>query len=245
RNLKKSEESLLGMEKEIQANEKEIKDLTEQLTLLEDKAAEVINDCRKAEEALPAVQQEHCSLLQEIKTIQDAEHELQKEALNVKLKIEQIDSNISAHQSKIKYWQKEISKLSLHPVDDKPPEELPVLSQEELEAIKDPDVITNQIALLEAQCHEMKPNLGAITEYKKKEELYLKRVAELDNITNERDNFRQAFEDLRKQRLNEFMAGFNVITNKLKENYQMLTLGGDAELELVDSLDPFSEGIMF
>ncbi|XP_015492831.1 structural maintenance of chromosomes protein 4-like [Parus major] len=41
------------------------------------------------------------------------------------------------------------------------------------------------------------------------------------------------------------MAGFNVITNKLKENYQMLTLGGDAELELVDSLDPFSEGIMF
>lgn len=41
------------------------------------------------------------------------------------------------------------------------------------------------------------------------------------------------------------MAGFNVITNKLKENYQMLTLGGDAELELVDSLDPFSEGIVF
>lgn len=36
------------------------------------------------------------------------------------------------------------------------------------------------------------------------------------------------------------MAGFNVITHKLKEMYQMLTLGGDAELELVDNLDPFS-----
>ena len=36
-----------------------------------------------------------------------------------------------------------------------------------------------------------------------------------------------------------------VITNKLKEMYQMITLGGDAELELVDSLDPFSEGIVF
>ncbi|KAM6065169.1 structural maintenance of chromosomes protein 4 isoform 3-T3 [Theristicus caerulescens] len=245
RNLKKSEESVLRTEKEIEDNEKEIKDLTEELTTLEEKATEVINDCRQAEEALPAAQEEHRSLLQEIKTIQDDEHALQKEALNIKLKIEQIDSHISAHQSKIKYWQKEISKLSLHPIDDKPPEELPVLSQEELEAIKDPDVITNQIALLEAQCHEMKPNLGAIAEYKKKEELYLKRVAELDDITSERDNFRQAFEDLRKQRLNEFMAGFNVITNKLKENYQMLTLGGDAELELVDSLDPFSEGIMF
>ncbi|KFP96952.1 SMC4 protein, partial [Haliaeetus albicilla] len=245
RNLKKSEESVLRTEKEIKNNEKEIKDLTEELTKLEDKAAEIINDCRQAEEVLPGVQEEHRSLLQEVKTIQDDEHALQKEALNIKLKIEQIDSHISAHQSKIKYWQKEISKLSLRPIEDKPPEEFPVLSQEELEAIKDPDVITNQIALLEAQCHEMKPNLGAIAEYKKKEELYLKRVAELDDITAERDKFRQAFEDLRKQRLNEFMAGFNVITNKLKENYQMLTLGGDAELELVDSLDPFSEGIMF
>ncbi|NXW27362.1 SMC4 protein, partial [Phaetusa simplex] len=245
RNLKKSEESVLRTEKEIESNEKEIKDLTEELTKLEDQATEVMNDCRQAEEALPAVQEERRGLLQDIKTIQDDEHALQKEALNIKLKIEQIDKHIFEHQSKIKYWQKEISKLTLHPIEDKPAEELPVLSEEELEAIKDPDVITNQIALLETQCHEMKPNLSAIAEYKKKEELYLKRVAELDDITNERDNFRQAFEDLRKQRLNEFMAGFNVITNKLKENYQMLTLGGDAELELVDSLDPFSEGIMF
>lgn len=27
--------------------------------------------------------------------------------------------------------------------------------------------------------------------------------------------------------------------------FQMITLGGDAELELVDSLDPFSEGVVF
>ncbi len=32
---------------------------------------------------------------------------------------------------------------------------------------------------------------------------------------------------------------------KLKEMYQMITLGGDAELELVDNLDPFMEGILF
>ena len=39
------------------------------------------------------------------------------------------------------------------------------------------------------------------------------------------------------------MEGFGIITGKLKEMYQMITLGGDAELELVDSLDPFTEGI--
>lgn len=50
---------------------------------------------------------------------------------------------------------------------------------------------------------------------------------------------------IRQRRKDEFMASFKKITIKLKEMYQMITLGGDAELELVDSLDPFSEGVNF
>ncbi|NXB99510.1 SMC4 protein, partial [Orthonyx spaldingii] len=245
RNLRKCEEALQRTEKELQENEREMKNLTAELTTLEDKASEVMNECRQAEEALPAVQEEQKNLLQEMKTIRDAEHALQSEALSIKLKIEQIDSHISTHQAKVKYWQKEISKLSLHPIEGEAPEELRALGEAELAALEEPDVLSRRIALLEAQRQELRPNLAAIAQYREKEELYLKQVGELDDITNERDKFRQAFEELRKQRLNEFMAGFNVITNKLKENYQMLTLGGDAELELVDSLDPFSEGIMF
>lgn len=60
------------------------------------------------QEALPAVQEEQKNLLQEMKTIQDAEHALQSEALSIKLKMEQIDSHISTHQAKVKYWQKEV-----------------------------------------------------------------------------------------------------------------------------------------
>ena len=52
---------------------------------------------------------------------------------------------------------------------------------------------------------------------------------------------REAWETARRARLEGFMAGFTAISHKLKEMYQMITLGGDAELELVDSLDPFSE----
>jgi hypothetical protein len=36
-------------------------------------------------------------------------------------------------------------------------------------------------------------------------------------------------------------AAVAICSLKLKEMYQMITLGGDAELELVDTLDPFSE----
>jgi len=88
-------------------------------------------------------------------------------------------------------------------------------------------------------------NMGAIAEYRKKETDYLARVAELDQVTEERNNARKEHEELRRQRLEMFMDGFGTITLKLKEMYQMITLGGDAELELVDSLDPFSEGIVF
>lgn len=70
-------------------------------------------------------------------------------------------------------------------------------------------------------------------------------VAELDEVTEERNIVRKTHEELRRKRLEMFMDGFGQITLKLKEMYQMITLGGDAELELVDSLDPFSEGIVF
>ncbi|KAF6725817.1 Structural maintenance of chromosomes protein 4 [Oryzias melastigma] len=245
RNLKKCEESVAHLQSELEENEKLMKDLTEQLKTVEDEAGEIMKSCQEAEAALPEVQEQYQKVSKEIKVLQKQEHELQAESLNVRLSIEQIDATITKHNGKIKYWQDEGSKLSLHVIEGQPAEKLPVLAAADLEAISDPNVIVNKMSTLEIQCSNLKPNLGAISEYKKKEELYLQRVAQLDEITAERDTFKCSYEDLRKRRLNEFMTGFNIITNKLKENYQMLTLGGDAELELVDSLDPFSEGIMF
>uniref|UniRef100_A0A8D0A2S5 Structural maintenance of chromosomes protein n=2 Tax=Sander lucioperca TaxID=283035 RepID=A0A8D0A2S5_SANLU len=243
RNLKKCEESVKRVQGELEDIEKSLAELTEQLKKLEDEAGEVMKACQEA--ALPEVQEQYQGVLKEIKVLQQQEHAMQEESLSVRLRIEQIETTITDYNSKIKHWQKEVADYPFIPLMGNPAEELPVLTSTELEEIASPNVIINQISTLETKCAQMKPNLGAIAEYKKKEELYLQRVAELDEITNQRDQFKRGYEDLRKQRLNEFMTGFNMITNKLKENYQMLTLGGDAELELVDSLDPFSEGIMF
>jgi len=91
----------------------------------------------------------------------------------------------------------------------------------------------------------MKPNMAAIVAFLKKEKEYNARVAVLDQVTLERDAARKGLDEIRKRRLDEFMRGFSLISTRLKEMYQMLTLGGDAELELVDSLDPFAEGIVF
>ena len=82
-------------------------------------------------------------------------------------------------------------------------------------------------------------------EYRQKTIDHKVRIRDLEEATEVRNACRRGHEELRRQRLEAFMSGFSTITLKLKEMYQMITLGGDAELELVDSLDPFSEGIVF
>lgn len=123
---------------------------------------------------------------------------------------------------------------------------IPDVSVDELETL-DKARVERNILRLEAEKDNLKKNvnLSAIAEFRAKDKEYKKREKELDEITEKRDAVRKEYDDLRKKRLTDFMDGFNQITLKLKEMYQMITLGGDAELELVDSLDPFSEGIVF
>merc|ERR1719159_1785632 len=84
-----------------------------------------------------------------------------------------------------------------------------------------------------------------IEEFRKADTEFKGRLAEFEEANSEREKARANLDGLRQKRLEEFMEGFSVISMKLKEMYQMITLGGDAELELVDTLDPFSEGIHF
>lgn len=66
-----------------------------------------------------------------------------------------------------------------------------------------------------------KPNLGVLKEYRKREEEWMRRAQEADDTTKERDSQKQRYDQLRKQRLDEFMTGFTAISFKLKEMYQV------------------------
>jgi structural maintenance of chromosome 4 len=121
-----------------------------------------------------------------------------------------------------------------------------VFSAEELEG-KDEDALGQRLLMLESERDRLRAevDMTCIEAWRTVRKEHASRVTELEAATASRDKQRVEFEGLRKKRLDEFMAGFSVITLKLKEMYQMITLGGDAELELVDSMDPFSEGIVF
>jgi len=120
------------------------------------------------------------------------------------------------------------------------------LTPEDLDHFKDQgdDLVTRMVNLTEA-VKDLKPNLTSIEEYRKADAEYRSRLGDYEGVNNQREETRKQLEILRQKRLDEFMDGFSIISMKLKEMYQMITLGGDAELELVDTLDPFSEGINF
>jgi len=119
-----------------------------------------------------------------------------------------------------------------------------MLAEDQMIALDLP-AIDREIEDIKAAIDAASVNMGAIDQYRMKDDEYVRRLQDLQSCKEQRDAVRQQFEDCKKARFDSFMAGFSVITKKLKEMYRMLTCGGDAELELVDSIDPFSEGVQF
>lgn len=117
-------------------------------------------------------------------------------------------------------------------------------SEDELRAM-DKDELKAEIALLEEGTQNVNVDLSVLQEYRRRVEEHAARKSDLDEAIAKRESAKARCDELRKRRLDEFMEGFSQISLRLKEMYQMITMGGNAELELVDSLDPFSEGILF
>lgn len=116
------------------------------------------------------------------------------------------------------------------------PDELADMSKETLKG---------EIAALEEKTQNVSVDLGVLAEYRRRVEEHASRSSDLQAAITQRDTAKKRCDDLRRLRLEGFMEGFSAISLRLKEMYQMITMGGNAELELVDSLDPFSEGILF
>lgn len=124
------------------------------------------------------------------------------------------------------------------------PEELPRFSVDELKDMSK-ETLKAEIAALEEKTQNVNVDVSVLAEYRRRVEEHSARSSDLASAVQQRDAAKKRCDDLRRLRLEGFMEGFSTISLRLKEMYQMITMGGNAELELVDSLDPFSEGILF
>ncbi|CAL9738321.1 structural maintenance of chromosomes protein 4 [Monosporozyma servazzii] len=121
---------------------------------------------------------------------------------------------------------------------------IPRLSEHLLENLN-VSVQVRKIEDLQAYVDTANVNVEVLEEYARRLIEHKNRERDLNNALKDRDQITKELEELKKKRFDEFMEGFGIISMTLKEMYQMITMGGNAELELVDSLDPFSEGVTF
>ena len=109
----------------------------------------------------------------------------------------------------------------------------------------DKSALKDEIAHLEKKNESTQVDLSVLAEYRKRVEEHAARSSDLADAVSARDAVKRKCDELRRLRSTGFKDGFDIITARLKEMYQMITMGGNAELEFVDTLDPFSEGISF
>ncbi|CAG8698666.1 1665_t:CDS:2, partial [Acaulospora morrowiae] len=242
----KAEKDVTKFENSIAKNEGEIEQLNQEMQDLEGSIRQntelsrsiEIRDLEEKKEALDEMKAERDSkatIINNTRAIQ----------LEIKNKLENNERSLLENRHKEKHLVNSLKKLALHEIsDDERQPEFPTYTDDELKSI-DEESLKNEIEVLNEKIQSASPNLNVLAEYKRCEEEYLSRARDLEEVTRMRDECKKEYDDLRKLRLEEFMHGFTLISQKLKEMYQMITLGGNAELECCDSLDPFSEGIIF
>ena len=186
--------------------------------------------------------------------------------IEIRNSLEESQKVLNENTKRLTYWQEKIGKLIIqnirslltYPLDrsvandlncsdldeNLEPQSMPSYTRDELLDL-DKNVLKGEIAALEEKTQNANVDMGVIGEYRRRVEEYASRSSDLTEAVGQRDAAKRRCEELRRVRLEGFMEGFSTISLRLKEMYQMITMGGNAELELVDSLDPFSEGILF
>ncbi|CAD0049230.1 unnamed protein product [Aureobasidium pullulans] len=237
------EKTIRTLEKETEKLQSETAGIEEEIRSLQDKIMEVgekveddikeqtkntagfRKEAEEAQEALESKKEE----LEALKTELDTQTTILNETRGIEIEMR---NKLEENQKIMAENQKQLEPL---PMAQYTKDELEDMSKDELKA---------SIALLEESTSQA-VELSVLAEYRRRVSEHSSRMSDLNEALTGRDSAKKRLDDLRRMRLEGFMEGFSTISMRLKEMYQMITMGGNAELELVDSLDPFSEGILF
>lgn len=244
RNIQKTEQRILMLERDVHNCEKRIHDIQAEKRECEVEGKILLEISEKCGEELMKKEEVLASLKAECDELQKNETKLKALKIDLDQKLKDNEKLIRDLNQKINEYQTKINSLRLNPLPGENPQELIELTENEV-ALLDVKTLTANLSSMKEHFPSEIPNMQIIEEYQQKNILYMQRSAEVEVITEARNKLRSAYDMAKRRRQEEFFVGFSEITSKLKEMYQMITLGGAADLELVDSLDPFTEGIIF
>lgn len=244
RNAKKTEQRIETLEEDIKNCEQRIRDIQQEKSAFEVSAKEIMEELKKFNEELAEKDELAGQLKGELEKLQSRESKMKAVKIDLDQKIHEKEKILKELKQRIPDLTKSLQSLKLQDIPNEERETLPDLTEEELKEL-DSKTVAAQVHKAKEKLPKEIPNMQIIEQFKEQNALYLKRSEKLQKITEERNKMRETYGLAIRRRMQEFNSGFTLITGKLKEMYRMITLGGDAELELVDSLDPFSEGIVF
>ncbi|KAL2868613.1 condensin subunit SMC4 [Aspergillus lucknowensis] len=246
--IKKHESTRADAEKELAHVAEELEKLNEDVANQASDASGWKDKVDEAQEALDTKKSELKTLKSELDEKVAELNETRATEIEMRNKLEENQKALAENEKRSRYWQEKLSKLTLQNVSDlgeeQQPSELQTFTKDELSEMNK-DSLKAAIAALEEKTQNSSIDLSVIDEYRRRAAEHESRSADLATALSSRDSAKSRLDGLRSARLNGFMEGFGIISLRLKEMYQMITMGGNAELELVDSLDPFSEGILF
>ncbi|CRL06060.1 CLUMA_CG018888, isoform A [Clunio marinus] len=246
RNLKKATERIESTKQEITEAENSMRAMAEEREQIKTDIEDLKERMESLGKEIENASGDSSSIKKEIAKLQKEEADGKIKRLELDDKLKAAEKNLKEQSARIPAWENKIKSLKLHDIPNKttPDPQFKTFSDDEL-IKKSLDDVKYEITTIEEKLVLNKPNLSAIEEYNKKQTIYVERIKNLEDVTMKRDEMRNALDNVKKKRFTEFSQGFQIISRKLKEMYQMITLGGDAELELVDSMDPFTEGVVF
>ena len=82
------------------------------------------------------------------------------------------------------------------------------------------------------------------SEFNQAKKIYDEMKNTTDFTNNQLSAMKSSLEELKNERLSMFLDGYNSINRNIKEIFSLITFGGNAELDLLDYLNPFAEGIV-
>lgn len=234
--------------KEFQSVLEDLEALEEEVSGQSSSAEESQQKVDEAQDALRIKKQDLLVLKSDLDEKTAELNETRAIEIEMRNKLEENQKVLLENQKRARYWAEKHGKLALQNISDLGEEvaadELPSYTKDEL-ADMSKESLKGEIVILEEKTQNVNVELGVLSEYRRRVEEHASRSADLQTAVAQRDTAKKRCDDLRRLRLEGFMEGFSMISLRLKEMYQMITMGGNAELELVDSLDPFSEGILF
>lgn len=252
--VKRFTSTLEDAQSELSSLENEVTTLQTRISQSEAQELEIVAELESERAKHLAAVDKVQEIAENLEEVQNSIDELSSTLIELQRRVEDHDSRKRLASKQIQELESKLGKLFVYdprqaadlryPGDIEPLPQLIRLDEDGLRQL-DVSTIEQSIKSSEKLLEGRKIDLTVLEDYQSRFEEYTTRRSAVNDAVGRYEKLELFAKSLKQQRFEEFMDGFQAISDKLKEMYQMITMGGNAELELVDHLDPFAEGILF